>query len=111
MWAILVDAIRSYRRTSNSFATARRKEFLETQAWIFESDPDAPFSIEIVCAVLGLDAGHLRRLVRTDRRTIPESPMRLREESPRRKGKTSEYHPNRMRIAAYSYRPGAPRPE
>jgi hypothetical protein len=61
MMAILVDAIRCYRRNIAARTLPKRREFREAQNWLFKDRNDGPFSFDTVCYVLGTDPDLLRQ--------------------------------------------------
>ncbi len=61
MFAILHDAIRSYRKYVLAQASANRRLFHDAEKWIWLNDWDWPFSFCNICDALGLDPYFLRR--------------------------------------------------
>jgi hypothetical protein len=63
MMAVLVDAIGCYQRNLGAKAARKRREFKETECWLFEEKRDDLFSFEHVCDVLNTDPDRLREAV------------------------------------------------
>src|ERR1700693_6232373 len=65
MAGILIDAMRCFQRNFETRDAKRRREFRETEFWIFDDtgDEDGPFSFEVVCAALKIDPRRLRDLI------------------------------------------------
>ncbi len=57
MLAVLKDALLNYRKNLGT----PNKSFKDDQLWFFTDETDRLFSFESVCAVLGLDAGRIRK--------------------------------------------------
>jgi hypothetical protein len=97
MLALLEDAIYCFQKY---FKARRRKEqriFLDTEAWILESENGWIFSFENVCESLNLDAAYVRRGLITWKKTMVS---RARHDpgpagKPRRRS-----HKTRLRFAA-----------
>jgi len=60
MWAVLEDAVVSYRRHVGEAKGNPNGEFDEVESWILDPDGDWFFSFENICATLGIDAEYLR---------------------------------------------------
>jgi hypothetical protein len=60
MFAVLIDALRSFQADLGAQQESRRREFAEAEFWLFRAACDEPFSFETVCSVLEIDAGRLR---------------------------------------------------
>jgi hypothetical protein len=85
MAGILIDAVRSYQRNLGALNQTRRKEFRESQFWIFDDKGVGPFSFHSVCDALAIDPRALRewivrwqkgRLAGEKQRTIRRSPIK-----------------------------------
>jgi hypothetical protein len=63
MDAVLVDAVRCFRRNFEARHRDGRQEFREAQFWIFHDKRSGPFSFEDVCDALGVDPRRLRDLI------------------------------------------------
>jgi hypothetical protein len=59
-YAILEDAICCFQRASKNGRGRKQHLAHEAEEWLFTNDPTWPFSFANVCAVLGIDAEHLR---------------------------------------------------
>jgi hypothetical protein len=61
MWALLQDAVNSYR--DNLFSRHRKKKriFLETEQWILAANTDWIFSFDSVCEALELNPAYVRQ--------------------------------------------------
>lgn len=65
MVAILEDAVEVYRKQAGARDRKRRQLFVDAEAWIESDDRGWIFSFENICDVLGVDAGYLRKGLRT----------------------------------------------
>jgi hypothetical protein len=65
MVAILEDAVDVYRKQAGARDRKRRQLFEDAEAWIESPDRSWIFSYENICDVLGIDAGYLRKGLRT----------------------------------------------
>jgi hypothetical protein len=74
--ALLQDAIDCFHK--HAFATDREgKELLhEAERWIMADHDDWVFSFRNVCAVLGVDAGYIRRTVLKEKSRLPDGVRR-----------------------------------
>ncbi|HJQ84526.1 MAG TPA: hypothetical protein VKA21_10645 [Candidatus Binatia bacterium] len=61
MLAVLKDAIDVFLKHAGSRDPRTRRLFLETEAWLFGDDGDAPFSFVDICECLGLSPSCIRR--------------------------------------------------
>jgi hypothetical protein len=57
MVAVLKDALMTYKKRVHSGNAL----FKEAENWFFDREKDRLFSFEMICAVLGLSAGEIRR--------------------------------------------------
>jgi hypothetical protein len=64
MWAVLIDAIHGYWNQRPMRTRSRgRRAWVEDRAWFMSNDRSQAFSFTSVCDALGLEAGHVRRLI------------------------------------------------
>jgi hypothetical protein len=72
--AVLKDGIETFQRLLNAKTTAGKRQFRETEEWIWSDESDRVFSFIHVCEMLGLDPDYLRRGLRiwsvSDRRQV-----------------------------------------
>ena len=64
MFAVLVDAIRTYQKFAFSTSVRRRARFREEAAWFSNEQSDRVFSFANICQVFGLDPQLFRRELR-----------------------------------------------
>jgi hypothetical protein len=70
MWALLQDAVNSYRDHLFSRNRKKKRLFAETEQWILTVDGDWIFSFDTVCEALGLNPEYVRQgLLRWKERT------------------------------------------
>jgi hypothetical protein len=62
--AVVKDAIETFQRLLNAKTTAGKRQFRETEEWIWSDESDRVFSFTHVCEMLGLDPEYLRRGLR-----------------------------------------------
>jgi hypothetical protein len=60
MLAVLESAVATYQRFALATSRRGRRLFGETQDWFSAEDESWPFSFEVICAGLGIDAAFLR---------------------------------------------------
>jgi hypothetical protein len=78
MVAVLVDAMRCFRRNVGAPQPAKRREFVEVQSWIFSDKDNGFFSFGAVCEALEVDPKAIRkRLVHWTDSSMP--PTNLNE--------------------------------
>lgn len=63
MWALLKDTLRVYHARAHDPTVRGQRLFREAKQWLCSEDTSWFFSFENVCAVLGLDADRIRRMV------------------------------------------------
>ena len=80
MLALLIDAVRCYQTGVTSTRGLPTRVFADAKIWIFNGQRDAPFAFEDICDALEIDAGYLRRGLRSwrDRRLTNEGPRLIR---------------------------------
>ena len=61
LFAVLSDAIETFRKSVLSKSGRGQTLFRETAEWIWDTQPDYFFSFKDICEVMGLDPGYLRR--------------------------------------------------
>jgi len=77
MWAVLEDAVVSYRRHVGETKGNPNGEFDEVESWILTPDGDWFFSFENICATLGIDAEYLRSgLLALKQKSLAEHPAK-----------------------------------
>jgi hypothetical protein len=64
MFAVLLDAIRTYQKFALSTSVRRRARFREEAAWFSSEEADRVFSFANICQVFGLDPQLFRRELR-----------------------------------------------
>jgi hypothetical protein len=62
--AVLKDGIETFQRLLNAKTTAAKRQFRETEEWIWSDESDRVFSFIHVCEMLGLNPDYLRRGLR-----------------------------------------------
>ena len=76
MFAVLEDAVQSFKRYVAEPGTRARRLFTETAAWFADDDRTSPFSFVSICDALGLEPSYLRAGLRHYRRTHePQLPL------------------------------------
>jgi hypothetical protein len=65
MLAVLIDAIRTLSQEIVATRGANRHAWLQDQLWVCSEDHTDPFSFVNICGALGLNAGYVRRCIRT----------------------------------------------
>jgi len=60
MLAVLQDALATFQRGLNATSRKEIDEFVEVNQWLRSRDYDSPFSFEIICCTLEIDANGLR---------------------------------------------------
>jgi len=76
MFAVLEDAVQTFKRYVAEPGTRARRLFTETAAWFADDDRTSPFSFVSICDALGLEPSYLRAGLRHYRRTHePPLPM------------------------------------
>ncbi len=63
MLAVLLDAMRCYQSNFGSASVRGRIEFHEARQWLFDRCSEAPFSLNSVCSVLGIEPCTVQRTV------------------------------------------------
>jgi hypothetical protein len=64
MLAVLESAVAAYQRFALATSRRGRRLFGETQDWFSAADESWPFSFEVICSGLSIDAGFLRKGLR-----------------------------------------------
>jgi hypothetical protein len=82
MLAILVDAVRCYRRNFHSSAPKDRRDFRKAQEWLFSDADSGPFAYQAICHALGVDAGYLRARLREWSQRTSQAPVTYRNRRP-----------------------------
>lgn len=88
MLAVLVDALRGLQTGAHGRTAIQRRTHAEVEAWIADRGAQGPFSFEVTCAALGIDADCLRIGLRAWRRQrlSGTGPQRLVRHMSRRSG-------------------------
>ena len=76
-WAILIDAIETFRGSPSSGVRGRRRtQWNRDCSWLFSDDTAWPFSFVSICDALGLDPGYVRCLALRDTGASPRRKAR-----------------------------------
>jgi hypothetical protein len=67
MFAVLVDALDTYVKTSNAKGHRKRAEFNEVDSWILSRTTSSPFAFESICDSLGFDPDAIRFSLKSPR--------------------------------------------
>jgi hypothetical protein len=61
MFAVLVEAVKTYQGFAFSESPRKQKLFREAKAWLWGEEPEGLFSFRSICGVFGIDPAFLRR--------------------------------------------------
>jgi len=61
MFAILMDAVKCFQKNFRAQRGIKQREFEEAESWLFQMDPDGPFTFETVCGTLDIEPECFRR--------------------------------------------------
>lgn len=80
--ALLRDAIDCYLRDCHAKNRHRKRSYREAEEWFFKSEDKGVFSLENVCATLGLAPGYIRRMLLVYKQQSAVALDKARTESP-----------------------------
>lgn len=61
LFAVLVEAVKTYRGFAFSDSPRKQKLFREAKAWLWGEEPEDLFSFQSICGIFGIDPLFLRR--------------------------------------------------
>jgi hypothetical protein len=79
MFAVLEDAIHCYLHHMNARSRQRRILFYEVRDWMNSKHSKGVFAYETLCDALGIDPGHLRKMLQQRQREIQNGATRTPE--------------------------------